>query len=103
MHTLQLEGNVRQLLDVVLCRAVAVLSSAEALGIDVEWRPTGNEGGSQKASILQVPHALPQYVMGAHQASCRPSLLPFCACYEAQCPLSSTCMFSLQGAACLCC
>lgn len=102
MHPFVL-GDEKQLSDVVLCRAAAVLSSAEALGIDVEWRPTGSRGGGQKASILQVPHALPHVLADLHQASYTASLLPFCACCKAQRSLTSTHMLSLQGAACFCC
>ncbi len=89
MHPFVL-GDEKQLPDVVLCRAAAVLSSAEALGIDVEWRPTGSQGGGQKASILQVPHALPHVLLDPHQASYTASLLPFCACCKAQRSLTST-------------
>ena len=71
MHTFVL-GDARQLFHVVLCRAAAVLGSAEALGIDVEWRPTGSQGGSQKASILQVPPALPLSRKHIRHHACRP-------------------------------
>ena len=91
-HTIVLAA-AGQLFGGMLCRAAAVMSSAEALGIDVEWRPTGSQGGSQKASILQVPHALPQSVMEARQASCMPSLLLLCAC----CKHYVVCMWLCSG------